>query len=152
MPHLAGAVSRYLAEYPSLHDGLAQSERLALEAIAGRAGTARSVFAAVQAREPAPWMGDSMLFARLRVLSEGAAPLVAVDGAWPTVDGADGDPILSLTAMGRRVLAGDADWLAVQPQERWMGGVHLRPGGIDWRWDARTGNVVDVAGIRSRRD
>jgi hypothetical protein len=110
------------------------------------------VFAAVQAREPAPWMGDSMLFARLRVLSEGAAPLVAVDGAWPTVDGADGDPILSLTAMGRRVLAGDADWLAVQPQERWMGGVHLRPGGIDWRWDARTGNVVDVAGIRSRRD
>jgi hypothetical protein len=142
LPHLAAAVDRYLAEYPALVNGLALSERLALAAIAGGARTARAVFAEVQERETHPWMGDAMLFARLRVLSEGAAPLIAVDDAWPTLLDLEGDPRLALTDIGREVLAGAADWLAVQPQERWMGGVHLRPGGTDWRWDEARGRVV----------
>jgi hypothetical protein len=142
MPHLAAAIARYLAEYPSARNGLGQSERLGLEAIADGARTARAVFAHVQQREACPWLGDAMLFARLRALSEGAAPLVSVEGAWPALDDAMGDPGLSLTDVGRRVLAGTADWLAVQPQERWMGGVHLRPGGTDWRWDEASCRVV----------
>lgn len=148
LPHLAAAIARYLAEYPSMENGLALSERLALEAIAAGAGTALAVFAAVQARERAPWMGDWMLFARLRVLSEGASPLLQVDGAWPTDDYAEGDPGVSLTDVGRRVLADREDWLAVQPQERWMGGVHLRPGGADWRWDAAVARIVRGGNLR----
>jgi hypothetical protein len=150
LPHLAAAIERYLAEYPSAGDGLALSERMGLEAIADGVRTARAVFAHVQQREARPWMGDAMLFARLRVLSEGAAPLLRVDGAWPTLDDAVGDPGLSLTDTGRRVLAGEADWLAVQPQERWMGGVHLRPGGTDWRWDVASRRVVS-RGAPARR-
>lgn len=142
LPYLAAAIERYLAEYPSVQNGLARSEQLALEAIAVGAGTARRVFTEVQARERAPWMGDAMLFARLRVLSEGAAPLLAVDGAWPMLDDAESDPGVALSDIGRQVLAGDKDWLAVQPQERWMGGVHLRPGGTDWRWDAAAARLV----------
>jgi len=68
---------------------------------------------------------------------------------WPALDDAMGDPGLSLTDMGGRVLAGEADWLAVQPQERWMGGVHLRPGGTDWRWDEATRRVVSRAPARA---
>jgi hypothetical protein len=142
LPYLAAAVERYLAEYPSTRNGLALSEQLGLEAIAAGARTARAAFAEVQRRERAPWMGDTMLFDRLRALSEGAAPLLVADGAWPTADEHACDPGLSLTDTGRLVLAGDADWLEVQPQERWMGGVHLRPGGPDWRWDAGAGRVV----------
>jgi hypothetical protein len=142
LPHLAAAIERYLAEYPSVWNGLALSEQLALEAIAAGAGTARQVFAEVQARERAPWLADAMLFARLRVLSEGAAPLLSVDGAWPMLDDAESSPGVALSDIGRRVLAGQEDWLAVQPQERWMGGVHLRPGGTDWRWDAAAARLV----------
>jgi hypothetical protein len=142
LPHLAAAIERYLAEYPALTTGLALSEQLALEAIAAGASTARAVFAEVQSRETHPWMGDAMLFARLRVLSEGAAPLIDVDGMWPSNADAHADPGLTLTGTGRDVLAGDADWFAVQPQERWMGGVHLRPGGVDWRWDGVQRRVV----------
>ena len=149
LPYLAAAVERYLAEYPSARSGLALSERLGLEAVAAGAGTARAVFDDVQRRETHPWMGDAMLFARLRVLSEGASPLLRVDGVWPALDDAMGDPGLSLTDMGGRVLAGEADWLAVQPQERWMGGVHLRPGGTDWRWDEATRRVVSRAPARA---
>jgi hypothetical protein len=133
LPHLAPAIERYLAEYPGVRDGLAASERLALEAIAGGAGTASAAFVAVQAREPRPWMGDAMLVARLRSLAEGVNPLLAVEGEWGLE--LDGDPRLALTPLGRRVLAGEADAWAIRPQERWMGGVHLRPGGVDWRWN-----------------
>jgi len=147
LPHLGAAVERYLAEYPSSRNGLALSEQLALEVIADGARSARAVFVEVQTRERAPWMGDSMLFARLRVLSEGAAPLVAVDGAWPMMDEAS-DPIVTLTDVGSRVLAGEDDWLALQPLERWMGGVHLRPGGADWRWDADAARVVHGGNLR----
>jgi hypothetical protein len=133
LPYLAPAIGRYLAEYPGTRDGLATSERLALEAIAAGAGTARAAFADVQAREARPWMGDAMLFARLRALAEGVDPLLAVEGDWGLE--LEGDPRLALTALGRRVLAGDADAWTLRPQERWMGGVHLRPGGVDWRWD-----------------
>ena len=142
LPYLADAIGRFLAEYPATTTGLALSERLGLEAIAGGARTARAAFARVQDHEVHPWMGDSMLYARLRNLSEGAAPLIRIDGDWPSMDDTATDPGLALTAMGHRVLAGDADWLAVQPQERWMGGVHLRPGGIDWRWDDAARRVL----------
>ena len=39
-----------------------------------------------------------------------------------------------LTALGRRVLAGDADWLETHPIDRWIGGVHLTPEQVV-RWD-----------------
>ena len=58
------------------------------------------------------------------------------------LDDAESDPGVALSDIGRRVLAGEEDWLAVQPQERWMGGVHLRPGGTDWRWDAAAARLV----------
>ncbi len=39
-----------------------------------------------------------------------------------------------MTVLGRRVLAGDADWLEHQPIDRWIGGVHLTTD-RHWRWD-----------------
>jgi hypothetical protein len=89
-------------------------------------------------------MGDTMCFARLRQLAEGAAPLLRLDGAVMGADAAAAS--VRPTTLAREVLAGERDWLALRPQERWMGGVHLRPGGPDWRWDERTGRVVRAGG------
>jgi hypothetical protein len=42
---------------------------------------------------------------------------------------------VSLTASGADVLGNRLDGLATRPLERWLGGVHLRPGARLWRWD-----------------
>jgi hypothetical protein len=50
-----------------------------------------------------------------------------------------------ITARGRGVAAGAEDWLAVQPIDTWLGGVHLRRDRPLWRWDAARGRIVSVA-------
>jgi hypothetical protein len=45
---------------------------------------------------------------------------------------------VTLTGLGREVLAGATDRLAVAPIDRWLGGTHLL-GDRDWRWDAAAG-------------
>ena len=45
---------------------------------------------------------------------------------------------VTLTELGREVLAGETDRLAVAPIDRWLGGMHLR-GDPDWRWDRTAG-------------
>jgi hypothetical protein len=44
---------------------------------------------------------------------------------------------VALTSTGRRVLAGELDHVALNRPDRWIGGVHLHPGGPDWRYDDR---------------
>ena len=41
---------------------------------------------------------------------------------------------MATTESGRRVLAADADRVAVCGIDRWFGGVHVHPGHL-WRWD-----------------
>ncbi|MFY9859934.1 MAG: hypothetical protein WAK80_05180, partial [Candidatus Cybelea sp.] len=48
---------------------------------------------------------------------------------------------IALTALGRRVLAGDADWLEEHAIDRWIGGVHLVSGNLI-RWNDDAGRFV----------
>ena len=41
---------------------------------------------------------------------------------------------VAITELGREVLAGRADRVAMAGIDRWLGGVHLR-GHVVWRWD-----------------
>jgi hypothetical protein len=43
--------------------------------------------------------------------------------------------VLSITDLGRAVLRGDVDFRSLEPPPRWVGGVEVRPGDPDWRWD-----------------
>lgn len=73
-------------------------------------------------------MGDVQFAACVRDLG----PLVSA------VAGAE----LEITALGRGVVAGDQDRLAIQPLDTWLGGVHLRGDRPRWRWDAARGRLV----------
>jgi hypothetical protein len=42
------------------------------------------------------------------------------------------------------VLAGQADHLALNGIDRWLGGAHLRAGGPIWRWDAAQQRLVSA--------
>jgi hypothetical protein len=60
-----------------------------------------------------------------------ATPLLARDG-----------DALAITSFGRAVVAGDADHVATNGVDRWLGGTRLH-GRVDvWRWDAGVGRVV----------
>ncbi len=137
LPFLPGALRRYLAELPSVRNGLSQTESHGLAALAAGADTPRHAFQAVQRFEERPWQGDSMFYATLRLLAEGPAPLLVPEsGPLP----APGDEAIAgtrfeVTAEGRAVLAGRADWFRMARPTRWQGSILLEGPEPMWRWD-----------------
>lgn len=122
-PHMRIALRRLCEEYPWTGDGLSRSHRQALQAVGQGAARNDELFRRAQAREEAPFLGDSTFYAILEDLRRGPAPLVeGEEGAYAP------------TALGRRVLAGDANWLDEAPSDRWIGGVHLEGRDVP-RWD-----------------
>ncbi len=122
-PHLRSALHRLCEEYPWLSDGLSRSQRQALQSVAQGPGRNDELFRRAQAREEAPFLGDTAFYAIVEDLRSDPAPLI---------EGIEG--MVVPTALGRRILAGDADWLEEAPADRWIGGVHLS--GVRMpRWD-----------------
>jgi hypothetical protein len=76
------------------------------------------------------FMGDLTFFGILKRLNTGRTPLLEHNGEWRGDVPPSG--VFSLTAAGRRVLAGDADYIALNGIDRWMGGVHVRDGQYRW--------------------
>jgi hypothetical protein len=124
LPLLPAALRRLLEEYPGVGDGLSRSERQILQAVEAGAEDPMSVFHSTVAAEESPYSGDVQVWDKMRALAGGARPLLEADGR------------VRLTADGARVLAGDADTIALRGIDRWIGGVHLT-GDPDWRWDGK---------------
>ena len=122
-PHMRSALRRLCEEYPWTGDGLSRSQRQALQSVAQGPARNDELFRRAQAREEAPFLGDTTFYAIVQDLRNSPSPLI---------EGADG--LAEPTALGRRILAGDADWVAEAPVERWIGGVHVA-GTHPPRWD-----------------
>ena len=123
LPFLRAALKRLCEEYPLRDGGLSRSQRQALAAVAQGPAEAAELFSRAQAREEAYFQGDSAFYRMLDDLRDERAPLVCGEAG-----------AFALTPLGRRVLAGDADWLESHPIDRWVGGVHLTPA-LAVRWD-----------------
>jgi hypothetical protein len=152
---LGEAFDRLSREYPSTRDGLSLTERRILAATAqegsgepqggapvGREGgsaSAGSVFARLGDREARPYLGDLFYFRMVAQLAGASYPLLAVD---PPAGGVTIDTRLRLTAAGRRVLGGEADHVALNGVDRWIGGVHLYGRDVRWRWDEGTESIA----------
>jgi hypothetical protein len=157
LPFLPGAVTRYLAEYPSTRNGLPRTAQLALEAIDGGAQSPGEAFVRVQEREPRPFMGDAMFYAVLRDLAAGSQPLLAGPhprfGRLPAPAGTVLPPAsagaelrtqtIRLTPAGRDVLRGHADWCELSGATRQIGGVTLHGPHPRWRWDPDLERLVE---------
>lgn len=139
LPYLPAAIRRYLAEYPSVENGLGKTEQWALEAIDRDARNTGAAFRRVQQRERRPFMGDAMFFSVLRTLASGKRPAVA--GAHRRMDRLTDRQMLDcpcwLTDTGKRLLAGTLDWRELLGEHRWMGGVLLEGPTPRWRWNGR---------------
>jgi len=134
LPHLRSALRRLLEELPDAETGLTRTERQLLEPLLHGPKRPPELYLASQAREEAIFLGDAWAWKRLAEL----VPLVEELPPPPPL----GDPRefaatpVTLTQLGRDVLAGKADRVEVAPVDRWLGGTHLG-GKRDWRWDGR---------------
>ena len=141
LPFLGDALLRFLADYPSVANGLSRTEELALQALVAGPATAGALFAAAQSGEARPFMGDATFSGILQRLASGRVPLVIVDSGPDEVDLRTNR--IAITNAGRDVLAQRADMIRLNGIDLWRGGVHLT--GSDrspWRWDAATETLV----------
>lgn len=134
LPHLAPALRRHLQQFPSVENGLSRTEQQTLEALAHGAKRMQDVYVeANHQREEAVFMGDLAFLWHVRALAHAVRPLIAIAAgtAWSLASD------VGLTDDGRRVLAGQADRVALCGIDRWLGGVHLTGASPMWRWDAQ---------------
>jgi DNA-binding transcriptional MerR regulator len=138
LPHLGRALRRLLEELPDARNGLSRTERQLLEPLLEGPRRPPELFVASQAREEALFAGDVWVWKRLAELQ----PLVDELPPPPPLGDAHAFAAtrVSLTGLGRDVLAGKADRVEVAPLERWLGGTRLG-GGRDWRWYAAAGRL-----------
>jgi hypothetical protein len=129
LPFLRAALRRLCEEYPWARDGLSRSQRQALYAVGQGPARMEELFERSQAREEASFLGNRAFDVMLDELRRGDGALI------------ESDESVVLTALGRRVLAGDADWLDEHRIDRWIGGVHLEPGSCA-RWDEDTAHFI----------
>lgn len=127
LPYLGSALRRLLEEYPSTRDGLSRTEQQLLRATAAGREKREQIYLAAGESEPAIFMGDSSAWLRLERLTAGPAP---------ALDRLPQDSY-RITNEGRKLLAGDADWIGNRGGiDLWLGGVHLQGADAGWRWDA----------------
>ncbi|MBR0663788.1 DUF1835 domain-containing protein [Roseomonas hellenica] len=141
LPQLGAALRRHCQELPWTGTGLSLTERLILELLAERPRTVGEAYAALMMeREPLPWLTDLMIRSIVEAMKAARAPVFT--GAFAGEDRHWPQERLTMTPLGRAVLAGEVDWLSLHPPARWLGGVQIA-GAPCWRWDAATASVVE---------
>ena len=141
LPALAGSLHRHLQELPSVENGLGLTHHLLLHALgegdAQRVG--RLVGLVMHDCDPLPGLGDIGYDLALRELAAPPDPLLLRSGGHaPAVWHLDE---VAITELGRAVLEGRHDALALPLPERWVGGVCIATGQRNWRWDESTRGV-----------
>jgi len=156
LPHLAAALRRHLEEFPSTANGLSRSEREALTAIAEGHTTPVAAFLEVGGKQESIFLGDIIFYSYLERLSETKNPLVTwSDGSAVVSPTAENSREfvkreLTVTPLGREVLAGRKDWMGISTRSRWLGGAEIKPGGKGWRWDSAQDVLVGTGTAKKK--
>ena len=114
-----------------------------LAAVADGAPDAGTAFVRAGARETRPYLGDTTCFGRMDRMAQGPHPLLRLDPPGRRVERTTGT---RLTGAGARVLAVEADQIALNGIDRWIGGVHLQGHHVPWRWDDGAETIIGVPG------
>jgi len=148
LPLMAKALHRHLRELPAVGNGLALTERMALELLARQECSLQHVFVELNQRiDPLPGQGDLQVRDRVLAMERATEPLIR---RRPGSDrnGRSLPPwtdVLTITDTGRAVLNGSIDYRSLAPPSRWVGGVEIGSGSPDWRWDDLKHDAVLVS-------
>jgi hypothetical protein len=148
LKYLAPALRRHLEEFPSTVNGLSRSEGEALSAIQAGHSTPVAAFLEVARKQESIFLGDIIFYSYLERLSGRTDPLITWNDGTPVIaptsetsrEFVEGQ--LTLTPLGREVLAGRRDWQRIHNRTRWLGGVEIRPGEGGWRWNPSNRELV----------
>jgi len=144
LPFLARALRRHCQELPSTIDGLGLTQRLILERLAERPHRIGEIFRDLMLeRDPLPFLTDLMLKDFVAAMKRVARPVFTA--AFEDDDRRWYRERLTLTPLGRDLLAGTTDYLSLAPPERWLGGVCVRGDRPCWRWDETRETTTRVA-------
>jgi hypothetical protein len=141
MPFLGPALRRLLEEYPAVGDGLSRTERRLISVAAHAPVQLFTAFRRMHDGE-VYYITDGSFVRLIDELAHAATPLVASSVSLMPQGRRIPDGTLSITEAGRAVLEGGADRIALCGIDRWVGGVHLRPGDRLWRWDMKARSIV----------
>jgi hypothetical protein len=123
LPTMAIALKRHLQELPATENGLSLTEQLTLQVLAekGAMNAARLFGWYNNHYEPLPFWGDLQYWLVLSGLADAPWPALTLEkhGENPK------DWQVDITPLGHDLLANKADWLALNPVQRWVGGVKV---------------------------
>lgn len=145
LPLLAPALHRHLRELPSRINGLSLTEELALTLLEKEPHSLDKIFWTMQySTDPLPGQGDWNVRGRLLDLERANARVYTRS---PGVDqqGRARPPwtdVFAIAELGRSVLHGEVDFRSLDPPPRWVGGVEVAAGSVDWRWDERQRDAI----------
>ncbi len=122
LPFLKSTVQRLLEEYPNTINGLSRTAHQALLSIAKGNKKQQDIFLESQKQEQHPFIADIIFWKILDDFLE--HKLISKNF--------NGD--ISMTKLGKDVLEGKENWIAIKKIDHWIGGVHLNSDNL-WCWN-----------------
>ena len=148
LKHLWSAVLESLSHFPIVGRGICNVERFVLTCIAVSPGTPLQLFEQFGSDTAARYMGDWSFFAVLDRMAAQPSPLIAGLERGPYRPSSSEqarrawfDSVPALTILGRRVLAGEANWADLTRIDRWVGGTHITNDQL-WQLDPERGAII----------
>jgi hypothetical protein len=140
LPHLRPALARMLEEYPWQGDGLARSRRQLLWTVKTCGGDLAAMFRACTHMEEAHYLGDVIFLDYADGLAEASEPALHFIESASTEETSPWQQLVLLTRFGEQLLNGEADFVAANGINRWIGGVHLKRD--RWRYSPTTKTLL----------
>ena len=151
LPFVQEAFKFHLSRFPSIYNGLGKVEQTTLAHLHNSPAYAWDLFHQTGLQEIWYGMGDLQYWGILKRMCQAPYPLIQIEGA--SLASFDNNDIsqfhnsrFSLTDIGRRILTGEGDWVAMNGVDQWLGGCHLQGHRIPWRWDGQRKTLVAVEG------
>ena len=149
-PFLKAALKSHLEEYPSLKNGLNKTQNKILELVKEGVTKPGRNFLEFMNSETEFFMGDWTHFKDIATLCNGDHPLLSCSPTGKFLSPPD-DEIeiedfkaqdLSITELGKEVMAGHKDATKLLKLDQWFGGVHLDYKRPIWRWDEKAKQLI----------
>jgi hypothetical protein len=148
LPFLAAAFRSHLKRFPSVKNGLGNVENIALQLVKSGANDFTDLFSLFCDALPEYGFGDAQLWLTLGRLSAAKQRVLKASGLdhdfseSALTEDTIRNARFEITELGESVLRGEADFLAVNGIDIWLGGVHLDGVKSLWRWDNQSERIV----------
>ncbi|MDT3425365.1 hypothetical protein J2Z22_000881 [Paenibacillus forsythiae] len=147
LPFVNKAFEAHLSRIPSVYNGLGAVEQATLEITSGSEYAPHALFGEVGERLHMLGMGDLEYWGHLRNMSREPYPLLHIQGleAFPDFSHAApsfADCRITVSELGRKILAGEEDWASLKDMDQWYGGLHLGGESGVWRWDTVSNRLI----------